>query len=829
MMVERWIVCALACCAVASPVAAQDDELDFLLGEPEAAASPPQSPTEPAVEQGAQVAPPSPAEAPSANVEPYPQSVPVAEAAPQPRQSVRPQSGSRLVEEIIVTAQKREENLQDVPISVSAFSADLLDARGITDPKDLPLATPGLTLGASAGFTVTFLRGVGSDAFLMADPSVAMYIDGVYFPFAHGLAQNFGAIERVEVLKGPQGTLFGRNAVGGAISVITKAPSFEAPEVSLQTSFGNYADLQTRAHVNIPITDTFALSASGIYNNMESYIDGTAAGRPLPDENSRGGRVKLRWAPVDALDLQLAGFRLQQQGTGTMFALNSEPSLVARTAGVRPQTGYDGSVDAPVYFDLDNRVVYGQATLYTDWFDVKLIGSDQYVITHSLYDFDGSTMPLVSFEAKNQYADVQSAELQILSNDTTWGSERLQWIVGAYWFQSRQGFDPNRLNVAGVDLGQGTVLGRPLPGIVTTILDRLVGNVPVLGLLPTGTVVLVSLIDTESIAGFAQATYHFTDHLALTLGGRYQEETRTVVKSSSNLETFNGGTIPLFDFGSITGRGEDTTTSFKPKVSLELRVLEDTLLYLSWQEAIKSGTFNVVNIYDPPDYVEPEELEAWEVGVKTTFFDGLMSFSAAAFNYDITNLQVQFISLLQGGAVTFENAGGARIRGADFDTTIQLFPSLTPGLVLTAGGAFLDGEYTDYRRASGFAEGTGLLSVNNDYTGNRVTRTPEFSGTIGLSQTFQTARGPLEISGEYYYNSGYYYLAQNQSMDEERSYGVLGARISYLYEPWRLRMTVFGKNITDTDYNYGRFTNDFGALDAKAPPALYGLRLNWDF
>ncbi len=808
-------------------------ELDFLWED-----SPPSASAPADAEQDGQVQASPPPSEPSATeasdagepADAYPKVVPAAQQEMPPSALARERPRSRLVEEIIVTAQKREENLQDVPISVNAFSADMLDARGISDPKDLPLATPGLTLGSSAGFTVTFLRGVGSDAFLMADPSVAMYIDGVYFPFAHGLAQNFGAIERVEVLKGPQGTLFGRNAVGGAINVITKAPSFEAPEVSLQTSYGNYADLQTRAHVNIPITDTLAVSVSGIYNNAESYIEeGMADRRPLPDENSRGGRVKLRWAPTESLDLMLGGFRLQQQGVGTMFALNSEPSLVARTAGVRPQTGRRGAVDAPVYFDLDNRVIYGQATLFTDAFDVKVIGSDQYVLTHSLYDFDGSTIPLVSFEAKNQYADVQSAELQILSNDSSWGSDRFRWIAGAYWFQSRQGFDPNRLNVAGIDLGQGRVLGRQLPSVLMDILNPLVERLPVLRLLPTGTIELVSLIDTESIAGFVQTTFDFSDSISLTLGGRYQEETRTIVESSSHLEGFGGGRLTLFDFGAISGRGEDTTTSFKPKVSLELRPFSETLVYLSWQEAIKSATFNVVSIYDPPDYVEPEELEAWEIGLKTSFFDGLMTFSAAAFQYDITNLQVQFISLLKGGAVTFENAGGARIRGADFDTTIQLFPEKISNLILTAGGAFLDGRYTDYRNASGFSEGTGLLTINNDYTGNRVTRTPEFSGTVGLSKTFDVSGGPLEISTEYYYNTGFFYLAQNQSMDEERAYSVWGARISYLYEAWNLRATVFGKNIGNTDYNYGRFTNDFGALDAKAPPAMYGLRLNWDF
>ena len=320
---------------------------------------------------------------------------------------------NRLIEEIVVTAQKREENLQDVPISINAFTAETLDARGIVDPKDLPQVTPGLYIGANAGYTITYLRGVGSDAYLLGDPSVALYIDGVYFPFAHGQAQNFGSIERVEVLKGPQGTLFGRNAVGGAISVTTEAPSFTDAAGSVQVGYGSYDDLQTKAQINLPLGDTFAIGISGLYNAADNYRDGRVAGEPLPQEVTKGARVRLRWAPIESLDITLSGFRLEQTGTGTMFATNGDPSPTF-SALIQPQTGIDGVNDAPDYFSLENTVFYGQATLNLDAFDIKLIGSDQNVQTAALYDFDGSPTPLVFFEVPKQGADVQTAELQVL-------------------------------------------------------------------------------------------------------------------------------------------------------------------------------------------------------------------------------------------------------------------------------------------------------------------------------------------------------------------------------------------------------------------------------
>lgn len=753
---------------------------------------------------------------------PHPDSVPVESTEPASAQADEPErKTSRLVEEIIVTAQKREENLQDVPISISAFSAESLDARGITDPKDLPQATPGLTLGSQAGYTVTYLRGVGSDAFLLADPSVALYIDGIYFPFAHGQAQNFGSIERVEVLKGPQGTLFGRNAMGGAISVVTAAPDFSAVSGSVQTGYAEYDSLQTKASVNIPLSDTFALGVSAVYNAEDNYRegqvgrrDGVPGTRSLPREVSRGARLKLRWAPVEALDFTLAGFHLQQSGATTMFATNSDPSQNF-SALIQPQRGLDGEVDAPVYFDLQNTVLYGQASLFTDWFDVKLIGSDQTIDTDSLYDFDGSPTPLVFFEAF-QGSEAQTAEVQILSNDTAWASDRLNWILGYYYFKGRAGLDPALFGVA----------GSPLQ----TINDALSPVLGTLGLpltIPSdGLLAATGLLATNSNSIFAQATYDFTDWAALTLGARLQDEERSIIDSGGAYVPPVGEPIPYTQFSGQS----DTTRGFSPKASVQLRPWDDGLVYLAYQQAVKSSTFNVVNFlrFTEPEPVKKEELTAYELGIKTSLFGGGTTVSAAVFFYDIKNIQVQFLSLLAGGAVTFENAPAAEVKGIDFDITSLILPNLIDGLVFTAGGAFLDATFTDYPAGQGFDD-AGTYSTGNNYTGKRVPRSPEFSGNVGLSQTLTVPSGSLEIAADYYYNGGFFYLAQNTAFNEEKAYGVLGARVSYLYEPWNLRATVFGKNILDERYNYSRFCNDFGGLDAVAPPAVYGMRLNWEF
>jgi len=217
-----------------------------------------------------------------------------------------------LVEEIVVTAQKREENIQDVPVAVAAFSGEQLSVLGVEDTKDLAIVTPGLQFSELAGFTLIYLRGTGTDSFLpYSDPSVATYVDGLYIPAQQGLVTSFGGVERVEVLKGPQGTLFGRNSTGGAINVVTKAPNGEL-EVSGQGELGTMGTRKAQAYVSFPILDSLAGSISGIYNHVDAYYklvtddlgpgDSPPEG-PIRDEESKGLRAKLHWQPSESLDL----------------------------------------------------------------------------------------------------------------------------------------------------------------------------------------------------------------------------------------------------------------------------------------------------------------------------------------------------------------------------------------------------------------------------------------------------------------------------------------------------------------------------------------------
>lgn len=734
----------------------------------------------------------------------------------------RPLASNRLLEEVMVTAQKREESSRDVPIAINAFSSETLDARGISDPLDLPQATPGLTINEQAGYSVTYLRGVGSDAYLLADPSVATYIDGVYYPFAHGAAQTFGSVDRIEILKGPQGTLFGRNSVGGAIHLITSDPSLEEVYGSLDASISHYDSIESKFHLNIPFTDTIAVGLSGVYNESDDYRDGTVAGKPLPGSRTKGGRLKLRWAPVDSFDITLAAFTLSEKGIGSMYATNGDVSPSFENSGtIEEQPRNGGAVDADAYFQLENDVYYGTANFYYDWFDIKIIGSQQKVHTAAKYDFDGSPSPMVSFEIKRQGADVQTGEIQILSNEDSWLSDKLNWIAGYYYFNSIAGMDEIYFGVSESLLGNNGPLSA-LNDALNPAFNALTGS----SLTLSEPIFAYGLLATDSESLFAQGTWQFNHWLGLTLGLRAQEETRTLIASGGKLKTPTGP-ASYTEYGGQS----DTTKSISPKVSIQITPWEKGMIYFSFQEAVKSSTYNVVNFltFEQPEPVEKEELTAFEIGFKKSLLDSQVSLSAAAFYYDMTNIQVQFLSLFAGGAVTFENAPTAEIAGIDFDLTAIPFPRRIPGLVITAGGAYLESEFTDFREGQGFDEESGLYTDSKDMTGNQIPRTPTFTGAIGALQTFTVENGSIEFAIEYYYNSGYYYLAENSDFSEEKAYDVVGARVSYLYDPWMLRVTAFGKNIFNEEYNYSKFTNDFGALEATAPPAMFGIRAHWDF
>jgi iron complex outermembrane recepter protein len=778
----------------------------------------------------AEAAAPAEAQTPAADAvsEPY-DTIPVEVAESSEAPAVEEKtSGNRFVEEIVVTAQKREENVQDVPISVAAFSEELLEASGVDSTNDLARVTPGLTISGSAGFSLIYLRGIGTSAFIPSfDPSVATYVDGIYIPSQQGTLTDLGGVERVEVLKGPQGTLFGRNSTGGAINVVTKTPG-ASPELSIDVTRSSFDTKKAKFYASYPLTDTLSIAAAGIYSSEGSYYDVVAdpnsvSAPPTYDELrpelTRGGRIKVRWQPTDDLDLTLAAFRILQSGSLAFTEPNVRPSPILG-ATTSPTPPYKISNNIEPRSNSVTTTIYGIGTYSTDWFDTKLLIADQDQVAYqNIYDFDGGQDNIAIFNGPNEPSRLKTAELQFLSNDRGWTPDWLKWIGGLYYLNQEAGFDPFFATVGDVGL---------IPGLdLLPILD-LIGIDPGNGPVNLGA---FGVLETNSYSGFAQGTVSFTDWLALTLGARYQEEDRFLVKQTAFAEVLGTGQVETFSYNEPKIKQDNVSY----RATLELRPLDDALVYATLARGFKSGSYNIVTLYTVPEYVQPEEVTSYEVGVKSNLVAGL-TLNAAAFYNDIKDLQETKLSLLSGGAISAENAGGARTKGVEFDAVWLPFTEWNPGLVVTAGATYIDAIYTEYEGASGFDEEDGLPfgsgsftePEGRDFSGNRIARTPRFTGNLGLSQTIDTRYGPLEIAGDYYYNHGFNFAPQNAPATEQPEYGLVNGRVSYLFDRWGLRLTAFGRNLTDEEYADTSLTVDFGTFQRLARPRTYGLTIGYD-
>ncbi|MDB5969890.1 MAG: outer rane receptor protein [Hydrocarboniphaga sp.] len=732
------------------------------------------------------------------------------------------------IEEVVVTAQKRAESIQSVPISISAFTSEQLATQGVSNSASLATKIPAMSFDSVANFAIIYIRGVGTDAFLpSADLSVATYIDGVNFPISFGLARALGSIERIEILKGPQGTLFGRNSTGGAINIVTRDPTPDfTGEYNGQAS--RFGEFDNRVFVSGPIVDTLSASISVVANRSDEYYK-LADSSPLESLNPNidlGANLKLKWAPTDWFEAIGSGFYISSKATGTALLPNVQPSTLGALLGARASPDYQTSVNVKPYSNGDLGV--GSLTLngHPGPFDIKSITAYQDYRAYANQDFDGSSANFASFGSVDDSklalkARIFTQELQILSNDDTWGAEHFKWIVGGFFLHSVTGFVPLPFNLAGLDnvLQPDNPLPQvPLLATITDLITALGSNVPVTGV----NLDVTGSLKTTSISGFMQGTYSPLDWLDITLGARLQHEKRTVFDAGLAAEAVILG-ADLVNL-QATSYPEQTTvkTNFSPKISVSVKPAEHVLTYASYQRAFKSGSFNIVNLTSAPTYIKPETVDAFEAGFKSDLFNRRLRVNAAAFETIIHDQQVQFVSLTSGGVVNFENAKKATVKGVEGEVIWQI----AGGLQANVGATYLKSRYNDFTDAGGY-NAAGFSTTGNNFSGNTIARNPKFSAVTGLNYSQPVDDGVFEPGVDLYYNDGYYFDAQNSIRQD--SFYLLNARASYLYTPWDLRLTAFCDNITSQKHYIYETQFDTGIAGKLAQPVTYGLRINYQF
>lgn len=556
-------------------------------------------------------------------------------------QSPRREEASVGVEEIVVTAQKREQRLQDVPIAITALTAQGVANRGVTNTEDLGNAVPGLVFKRSGTYANPFIRGVGTVTVGQGDESaIAIYVDGVLQVSPNAAIFSLNNIDRIEVLKGPQGTLFGRNATGGVISIVTREPAYD-PSLDASISYGNYDTVEGRFYGTTGITDNVAADLAvyashqgeGWGDDLVRRGDDAYKGKEV---NARG---KILFQPSNLTDITLSGgYASSKDDRGGAFRL---------LPGEVDLTG----TPAPDFYDTRNSLNSGiesrrfdvAARVNHDLGFADLVSITSYFDLNQTWDYDADSSVGDIIQANLELRDdAFTQELQLTSQ----GGGQFDWIVGAFYLDSSSAFLPQSLN------------GAALGGL--TFLD------------------IFSTQKTRSIAGFGQATYEILPDLRLTLGGRYTSDRRSV--SAYNVLPAPAGRQP-------TARAKKTFNKFTYRIGLDYKITPDIMLYAAHVTGFKSGLFNTVDPTQPA--IEPEEIKSYEIGIKSQLLDNRLQINASAFKYDYKDLQTSKVVL---GSIVTVNAASAEIKGFDIDVTAVPIE----GLNIQAGLSYLDTEFTRF-------------------------------------------------------------------------------------------------------------------------------------
>lgn len=700
-------------------------------------------------------------------------------------------AASPTLETVVVTAQKREENLQNVPISVSVVKADELAARGVRSAMDLQTAVPGLVYNNIAGIPLVFLRGIGTDiAIPNSEPSVATYVDGaVVASTANGILNLLG-VDRVEVVAGPQGTLYGRNAVGGAINIVTLTPKQDL-EANATVGIGNFSRREITARISGGVTDTLALGLYAASTERDTYFERVGP-RPLGEHGYEhelgkmkqwGARIKAVYEPSDWLKLTASVEKTNEKGPEGIGFRETQPNAVAFAFGapllIEP---FKLSGEQPDFSVIDQKAATLREEMDFGW--ARLLGISNYREAWNAtgMDYDATALPVIMSAAVTK--DRQwSQELQLLSPaDSSW-----QWLAGLYYFDSKGGYNP---------LYSRSELLFPAPVTETQ---------------------LVANVHAQSAAAFAQITVPlWADGLKLTLGGRY----------TMDKKIYQGGADSALDPSNATlattfyPRLSKDWNEFTPKLALDYQ-LGDTLLYFSYGRGFKAGAYNMT-LPSAIGPVDPERLDAYEIGTKSELFDNRVRFNTAAYYYKFEDRQAQ---IQQPGAVLLLNAANAKAYGLELNALAAVSSQLT----LNAAIAYEQTEYTSFPNLAGFTSGlVGNTPAVIDAKGNDLQRAPDWTISAGAKYTIPFSSGATFTADlGWYYNGGYYWDASNS--ERQQAYDVFNGALSYTSADRRWTTSLSGTNLTDTHYYYISNTSALGTLVIDAAPRMYGVSLSYSW
>jgi iron complex outermembrane receptor protein len=700
------------------------------------------------------------------------------------------ESGS--LAEIVVTAEKRSENIQNIPISIVAILPSTLTANKIESTQDLQIAVPSLNYGQIGGFAEPFIRGVGSDVLVPdSDPSVATYVDGAFVANNQATIQDLLGVERIEVLEGPQGTLYGRNAVGGAINVITLTPTHQT-ESDVSLTGGNYARKEASLHVSGGVTDQLAV---GVYiGGMERNRFNTTAAEvyttPLfPNlehnhESQWGARLKAVYTPTDWLTLTGSVEETQSESfdDGALRELSPNSLGYVLYPDVRPIIqSYVTQRTYPDYVNSRQKNATLREEADIGW--ANIVGISNYrdaTIDDAGDDIPSGTPVYGAFS--HIPSDQYSQELQLLSLPTS----KVQWIGGLYFFHGAGGFLP------------------------TTEASSLF-------FAPNYAYQNHSNVTTKSYAAFAQTTIPLdmvTDNFRLTLGGRITSDQKYASDYVSYLNAAGASNATI-----AYPNASHSWERFTPKITIDDRWF-DTLFYITYSEGFKSGVYNQSTPNEPP--VNPERLNAVEIGAKAQLWDNRINWNTAVYYYVWKDLQVSIVDL-GSGVQSLQNAAAAKAHGVDSKLTV----AATKDLIFNMALAWESTEYTSFTGYPGVNPVT-IAPETINATDNELQRAPKWVTTLGADYHHSVEwGGAIHATLNWYYNGGFYWTPQNVAKQEP--YHIVNASLGYMpNESWDVRL--WGSNLTNQFHEEILLpVATLGNLATDAPPRMYGVTAEYKF
>ncbi|WP_340267052.1 TonB-dependent receptor [Sphingobium mellinum] len=707
--------------------------------------------------------------------------------------------------DIVVTATKRSENLMNIPVAVSALSGDTLTALGVQGVQALQIATPAVVFPNTGAFSQPYIRGVGSRLNQAGfDPSVAAYVDGRYIGRQSSMNFEFADIERVEVLKGPQGVLFGRNASAGAIRIITRDVSKDF-EGYVKAGYGNYNRWMLQGAVNIPISDTLGIRISGDTLHRDGFAKNIfpAGRKQWDDRNWYSVRGKIRWEPTDWFDARLTGSYWTSNdlaGTDVVQVGRLDLSTGLRLGGI---TGTDSKhVASALQQPNDKREYATELDLHFNLGFADLTTITTYADLNNVLGFDGDgtsaqLVDAVIFEKSKTF----SHEIQLASA----GKGPFEWLVGGYYFHDDTDFD--------------TIVNRATAVPASPVASQSDENVK-----------------TKSVAVFGQLKWNITDKLSLTAGGRYTHDKKSWYAGPS-------GNSPVTLPGPLPFIGEKSWSKFTPSLTAEYD-FGDVLTYLKFARGYKSGG---PNYPANQPVVNPETLDMYEAGLKASLFNRKLRTTLSAFYYDYSDLQVSRAAAEGSAVVTTENAANAKLYGLDADMNWAVSRAFT----LTGGISLLHSEYQGYLANAKVYRGlippgstlavrpAGMIDVGFNASGQSLLRAPKFSAFAGANYTVSVNGGKIPVSLSYAYKSSYLFdfifdppgITETGSTSalRQKGYGLVNGRIGFTPDSDRWNVSAWVNNAFDKKYFDDVAAAGTGIRASYAPPRTYGVDVQFKF